>query len=509
MASAQGFASLTELGLSSNSSFSIRRRRFFVPQISQNFAGISCARVCSIICCKHQNPNLIVLKPSKFREFRLFKSVQLDQFLTSDDEDEMSEGFFEAIEELERMTREPSDVLEEMNDRLSARELQLVLLYFSQEGRDSWCALEVFEWLRKENRVDKETMELMVSIMCGWFKKLIEEERDVGDVVDLLVDMDCVGLKPSFSMMEKVISLYWDMDEKEKSVLFVKEVLGRGIAYAEDDGDGHKGGPTGYLAWKMMAEGNYMAAVKLVVDIRESGLKPEVYSYLIAMTAVVKELNEFGKALRKLKGFSKAGLIAEVDVENAGLIEKYQSDLLADGVSLSNWIIQEGSSSLYGVVHERLLAMYVCAGRGLEAERQLWEMKLVGKEADRDLYDIVLAICASQREASAISRLLTRVEVTSSLRKRKSLSWLLRGYIKGGHYDNAAETVIKMLDLGLFPEYLDRAAVLQGLRRRIQRSGGLEAYIKLCKSLSDNDLIEPCLLYLYIKKYKLWIIKMI
>lgn len=252
MASAQGFASLTELGLSSNLSFSIHRHRIFVPQISQNSAGISCARVCSIICCKHQNPNLIVLKPSKFREFRLFNSVQLDQFLTSDDEDEMSEGFFEAIEELERMTREPSDVLEEMNDRLSARELQLVLLYFSQEGRDSWCALEVFEWLRKENRVDKETMELMVSIMCSWVKKLVEEERDVGDVVDLLVDMDCVGLKPSFSMMEKVISLYWNMGEKERSIMFVKEVLRRGIAFAEDDGDGHKGGPTGYLAWKMM-----------------------------------------------------------------------------------------------------------------------------------------------------------------------------------------------------------------------------------------------------------------
>lgn len=259
----------------------------------------------------------------------------------------------------------------------------------------------------------------------------------------------------------------------------------------------------------LQVEGNYVGAVKLVVDIRESGFKPEVYSYLIAMTAVVKELNEFGKTLRKLKGFTKAGVIAEVDIENAELIEKYQSDLLADGVRLSNWIIQEGSPSLHGVVHERLLAMYVCAGRGLEAERQLWEMKLAGKEADGDLYDIVLAICASQKEATAISRLLTRVEVTSSLRKRKSLSWLLRGYIKGGHFDNAAETVVKMLDLGLFPEYLDRAAVLQGLRRRIQRSGGVEAYLKLCKRLSDSSLIEPCILYLCIKKYKLWIIKMI
>ncbi|KAF2291963.1 hypothetical protein GH714_042305 [Hevea brasiliensis] len=286
-----------------------------------------------------------------------------------------------------------------MNDRLSARELQLVLVYFSQEGRDSWCALEVFEWLRKENRVDKETMDLMVSIMCSWIKKLIEGDHDIGDVVDLLVDMDCVGLKPSFSMIEKVISLYWEMGRKERAVSFVKEVLRRGIAYSKDDGEGQKGGPTGYLAWKMMVDGNYRDAVKLVIHLRESGLKPEVYSCLIAMTAVVKELNEFAKALRKLKGFAKTGVIAELDAENVSIIEKYQSDLLADGVCLSSWVIQEGSPSLYGVVHERLLAMYICAGCGLDAERQLWEMKLVGKEADRDLYDIVLAICASQRRS--------------------------------------------------------------------------------------------------------------
>ena len=138
---------------------------------------------------------------SKKRSCSLVK-VLISRISSLSVDDEMSDGFFEAIEELERMTREPSDVLEEMNDGLSARELQLVLVYFSQDGRDSWCALEVFDWLRKENRVDKETMELMVAIMCGWVKKLIQEHHGVvGDVVDLLVDMDCVGLRPGFSMI--------------------------------------------------------------------------------------------------------------------------------------------------------------------------------------------------------------------------------------------------------------------------------------------------------------------
>ncbi|XP_041996352.1 pentatricopeptide repeat-containing protein At2g30100, chloroplastic-like [Salvia splendens] len=494
MATVCGIAAVINLGLTHS------------PPSSKNFVFFASHHRLKLRSCPRKS---LFSRRSNSRDSGLFKSVQLDVYITSDDEDEMGEGFFEAIEELERMAREPSDVLEEMNDRLSARELQLVLVYFAQEGRDSWCALEVFEWLKKENRVDKETMELMVSIMCTWVKKLIEERSKVEDVVDLLVDMDCVGLKTSFSMVEKVISLYWEAGEREEAVLFVKEVLRRGISGLDEDKEGNKGGPAGYLAWKMMEEGNYRDAAKFVIHLRECGLKPEVYSHLIAMASVVKELNEFAKALRKLKGFTKSGLVAELDADNVLLIENYQEDLLATGLRLSNWVIEEGGPSLHGVVHERLLAMYVCAGRGSEAEGQLWQMKLAGKQADVDLYDIVLAICASQKESSSVGRLLSRMDVASSFQRKKTLSWLLRGYIKGGHFKSAAETVIKMLDMGLHPEFLDRVAVLQGLSRRIQQGGNVDAYLALCKRLSDANLIGPTLLYLHLRKHKLWIIKML
>ncbi|GMH12351.1 hypothetical protein Nepgr_014192 [Nepenthes gracilis] len=474
MASDVGFASLSNLDFS----FQRYHYRYPCPVIHRNFTVELCSRapigISSIKRCK-----TVVPIRSQMREFRLFNSVELDRFLTSGDEEQISDGFFQAIEELERLTREPSDILEEMNNRLSDRELQLVLLYFSQDGRDSWCALEVFEWLKKENRVDKETMELMVSIMCGWVKKLIEGKHGVSEVVDLLVDMDCVGLKPDFSMVDKVISLYWEMEKKEQAILFVENVLKRGIAYSYDDGDGHNGGPTGYLAWKMMEEGSYRDAVKLVIRLRNAGLKPEIYSYLIALTALVKELNEFAKAFRKLKAFTRAGLVAKLNEENAGLIQNYQSDLLAEGTLLSSWVVEEGGNSLLGLVHEKLLAMYICAGRGLEAERHLWELKLMGKEVDRYFYDIVLAICASQGKSSAVSRLLTTLEATSSIRKKKTLSWLLRGYIKGRNFDDAARTITKMLESGLYPDYLDRMAVMQGLRKMIQQSGKLETYLML------------------------------
>lgn len=227
------------------------------------------------------------------------------------------------------------------------------------------------------------------------------------------------------------------------------------------------------------------------------------------MTAIVKELNEFAKALRKLKSFTKSGLITELDPDSILLIETYQEDLLASGLCLSRWALEEGGASLHGVVHERLLAMYVCSGRGSEAERQLWQMKLSGKQADGDLYDIVLAICASQKERGAVGRLLTRMEVSSSFQRRKTLTWLLRGYVKGGHFREAAETVVKMVDMGLEPEFLDRVAVVQGLSRRIRENGNVEAYLELCRCLSDAGLIGPSLVYLHVRKHKLWIIKML
>ncbi|KAI3925602.1 hypothetical protein MKW98_001456 [Papaver atlanticum] len=517
--------SATTLGLASSSklkfnfpvtssSYSFPHNQFLSPRF--NFSIETAEKsVKSTLNKKNQSPCLVSSKRSKIWGFRLSGYLELDRggLVTTDDDDEkdeMSEGFFEAIEEMERMVREPSDVLQEMNTRLTSRELKLVLVYFSQEGRDSWCALEVFEWLQKENRVDKETMELMVSIMCGWVKKLITDDNHVvSDVVDLLMEMDCAGLKPCFSMIEKVISLYWEVEKREMGVMFVKEVLKKGIEYTVEDNESGKGGPIGYLAWKMMIDEDYSGAIKLVIDFRECGLKPEPYSYLIAMSAVVKELNEFSKALRKLKGYTKANLVAELDIENVRLIEKYQSDLVEVGVKLSNWVSDEGSTAQSDLVHERLLAMYICAGQGIEAERQLWEMKLVGKQPGRELYDVVLAICASQKEANAVTRLLSGTEFSSSISKKKTLSWLLRGYVKGGHFEDAYETLVKMLDMGLCPEYLDRAAVLQGLRKGIQQTGNYESYLKLLKRLFEENLTGPALVYMHIDRYNLWIIKML
>jgi len=162
---------------------------------------------------------------------------------------------------IEHLEREPDSAAadEAPLAALSPRELQLVLVYFAQEGRDAYCALEVFDWLRRANRVDGETMELMAAIACGWIERLVGAGGDVADVAALLGEMDCVGLRPGFSLIEKAVALYWDRGEREHAVEFVRDVLrrgglgvGAGGEHGSADGEGERGGPVGYLAWKMM-----------------------------------------------------------------------------------------------------------------------------------------------------------------------------------------------------------------------------------------------------------------
>ncbi|XP_022947356.1 uncharacterized protein LOC111451243 [Cucurbita moschata] len=55
--------------------------------------------------------------------------------------------------------------------------------------------------------------------------------------------------------------------------------------------------------WLMVTRG----AEKMLLHRRLSGLNPEVYGYLIAMTVLVKEFNELAKALHKLEVVQERG----------------------------------------------------------------------------------------------------------------------------------------------------------------------------------------------------------
>jgi hypothetical protein len=125
--------------------------------------------------------------------------VRLDHFIPADGAElDLGTGAGEllaaTIEYLEREPAATADNKVPLAD-LSPRELQLVLVYFAQEGRDAYCALEGFDGLCRPDRIHGETLELMTAIACGWIERLVGAGGDVSDVSAPLGEMDCVGLR--------------------------------------------------------------------------------------------------------------------------------------------------------------------------------------------------------------------------------------------------------------------------------------------------------------------------
>ncbi|KAG7035351.1 Pentatricopeptide repeat-containing protein, chloroplastic, partial [Cucurbita argyrosperma subsp. argyrosperma] len=61
------------------------------------------------------------------------------------------------------------------------------------------------------------------------------------------------------------------------------------------------------IIYRSPVDADYRGAEKMLLHLRHSGLNPEVYSYLIAMTVLVKEFNELAKALHELKVVQERG----------------------------------------------------------------------------------------------------------------------------------------------------------------------------------------------------------
>jgi hypothetical protein len=205
-----------------------------------------------------------------------------DYHHVDNDQSQHKEAFKEAIFELEYMVREPAEVLEGLQEKLSIRDLELVLAYFAQDGRDSWCALEVFDWMQRVNRVGDDTHRLMMGIMFEWIMKLVEKEQPVEDVKSLLQDMNCVGLKPEFHIMQSIIGTYWEKGRKAEALCFVKEMLDSEVETEGED-------PVVFLILKMVKAGEQKEALDLVHHLRGCGFKLKVSAYSAALVAAVVE----------------------------------------------------------------------------------------------------------------------------------------------------------------------------------------------------------------------------
>lgn len=193
------------------------------------------------------------------------------------------DAFKQAIFQLEHSMIETAEVLENMQGRLSTNDLQLVLRYFAQEGKDSWCALEVFEWMQRMNKVEDDTHKLMMSIMLDWITKVVEEGYPIDFVKSLLEDMNCVGLQPNFRILNHITSVYWDKGQKSEVLSFVLEML-HSAADTEGDMD-----VVSFLVLKMAANEDQKAAVDFLKQLHSSNVKIKPSAYAAGLLACLVE----------------------------------------------------------------------------------------------------------------------------------------------------------------------------------------------------------------------------
>eukprot|EP00246_Nothoceros_aenigmaticus_P006456 TRINITY_DN19343_c0_g1_i1.p1 TRINITY_DN19343_c0_g1~~TRINITY_DN19343_c0_g1_i1.p1 ORF type:complete len:500 (-),score=91.58 TRINITY_DN19343_c0_g1_i1:325-1824(-) len=411
------------------------------------------------------------------------------------------DAFKQAIFQMEHSMTETAEILEAMQEKLSTSDLQLVLKYFAQEGKDSWCALEVFEWMQKMNKVEDDTHKLMMSIMLDWITKVVEEEYPIEFVKCLLEDMKCVGLRPDFRILNYITSVYWDKGKKAEVLSFVKDMLHSAVD-TEGDMD-----VVSFLILKMAANEDQRAAVDFLKHLHASNIRIKSSAYAAGLLACLVEQEQLTLVRRQLNVYHQKGKIVKLDVEDIAKFNAYETSFHSDAEDIALWTLEDEASraSLAAVVYERLVAIYCVAGKGLEAERSMWQMKLAGRDPPIEVYNTIIGICGYSSQKEAGLRIINRMPISNLTASKKTYTCLIGGFVKGGHYANAADALQLMLDAGLTPD----ERVIQAVLRGLQKSQVISKYLELCKRLVNEGLIENCLLYLYLDAYNLCIIRML
>ncbi|MCO5586791.1 hypothetical protein L7F22_040733 [Adiantum nelumboides] len=349
-----------------------------------------------------------------------------------------------AIYEVEVMVREPQEVLDGMRDRLSAQDLQLILLYFSQAGRDAWYALEVFDWMQGAGRAGEEARDLMMSVMFKWLTYLVSSGSPLDEVKSLLQDMSCVGLQPDPDILQALACAYWDKGSRDVAIEFALNCM-------PDDHDDQA--TLVALMWRMLRSNGQREAMELVRRIhatRTSKISFRLYN--VALLAAIAEQQQLTRTLRDLRAYQQRGMVGALEDSDKDSIRGYEKSLHAQAEQIASWALNEHPGKGASKIYQKLLAMYCVAGRGLEAMRALWGLKLTGKIVHAKFYNVVLGICAYGNHQHATRLILNTMKEEGPVPDKASYTALFGGFANGGHADEAILAILEMLEQGFLPD---------------------------------------------------------
>lgn len=113
-------------------------------------------------------------------------------------------------------------------------------------------------------------------------------------------------------------------------------------------------------------------------------------------------------AQRQLRTFVRSRAIHELEEHELQAFTNYQDNLHREAQEIAQWAEGVGNPEKLSGIYERLLAMYCIAGKGVEAEQALWQMKFSGRAPPIEMYNTIIGICGFGNQRVAASRILHR-----------------------------------------------------------------------------------------------------
>ena len=104
----------------------------------------------------------------------------------------------------------------------------------------------------------------------------------------------------------------------------------------------------------------------------------------------------------------QSGALQELEKNEMDAFAAYENLLHQEAEEIIDLAEKAETPDKMSSFYERLLAMYCIAGKGLEAERALWQMKFSGREPPVEMYNTVIGVCGYGNHREAAFRVLRR-----------------------------------------------------------------------------------------------------
>jgi hypothetical protein len=117
---------------------------------------------------------------------------------------------------------------------------------------------------------------------------------------------------------------------------------------------------------------------------------------------------QFTMVQRQVRILVQNGTLQELEKQELEAFATYENLLHQEAEEIVRLAEKAGTPDKMSSFYERLLAMYCIAGKGLEAERALWQMKFFGREPPMEMYNTVVGVCGYGNHREAAFRVLRR-----------------------------------------------------------------------------------------------------